>query len=230
MRCLIVDDDQMSRISLEALLQKVEDVEIAGICEDAMSAMEFLQTDKVDLIFLDIEMPALSGLDLVRTLDDLPLIIFVTAKREYAAEAFDFKDLVVDYLSKPVTLPRLVKAVNRAREVFDIASRPHTGRDYFFIRTDGRLVRIDYADLQYLETVGDYVRFQTLDKGYLVHSSMKRLQQRFEHPDFVKVHRSFIVNLSHIVDIEDANLLIDKKVIPISRAHRAALIKLISPI
>ena len=142
MRCLIVDDDEMSRVSLEMLLKKVEDIEIAGVCEDAMSAMELLQRENVDLIFLDIEMPSLSGLDMVRTLDDLPLIIFVTAKREYAAEAFDFKDLVVDYLSKPVTLPRLIKAINRAREVFEISSKPRTGREYFFIRYCSR-VRLD---------------------------------------------------------------------------------------
>jgi len=230
MTCLIVDDDEMSRLSLGRLLEKVDGIEISDIFENAMDAMEFLQTQKVDLVFLDIEMPGLSGLDLVRTLDDLPLIIFVTAKREYAAEAFDFKDLVVDYLPKPVTLPRLIKAINRAREVEDIASKANVDREYFFIRSEGKLVKIMYSEVRYLETVGDYVRFQTASAGHLVHSSLKKLQDKFQHPDFIKVHRSFIVNLSHIVDIEDGNLLIEKKVIPISRAHRAALIRLINPI
>jgi DNA-binding LytR/AlgR family response regulator len=230
MRCLIVDDDNISRSSLQYLCDKIKDIEVVASCENGIEAIDYLQKQKIDLIFLDIEMPALSGIDLVRTLDDLPLIIFITAKKEYAADVFEFKELVVDYITKPVNLPRLIKAINRAKESINNELPIKITRDYFFIKSEGRLVRIDLDKLLYLETMGDYVRFQTEDKAHLVHSSLKNIATRFQHVNFLKVHRSFIINISKITNIEENSILVGRKLIPISRAHRAEVMKRLNPL
>jgi len=229
MKCLIVDDDKLSRISLEKLCQKIEDLTVVGTCEDGMQALNFLASNTVDLLFLDVEMPGLSGVDLLQTSDNLPLIIFISSKKEYAAEAFEHNDLVVDYIPKPATLPRLLKAVDRVRKKKDKAE-PLRVKDYIFVRSDGRFVRINLHDLLYVENVGDYVLFKTTDGQYLVHATLRDIAQKLQHPDMLKVHRSYIINLAKIVDIEDNSVLIAKKVIPVSRAHRNTLIERIDPL
>jgi DNA-binding LytR/AlgR family response regulator len=192
--------------------------------------MTYLQTESLDLLFLDVEMPGITGIDLIRNMDHLPLVIFISAKKEYAADAFEYRDLVIDFITKPVTLPRLVNSVNKARQIqlSTVAEKSH--RDYMFIKSEGRLVRIDYKDLLYLETVGDYVLFKTSGKQHLVHSSLKKIDARLSHPDFMKVHRSYIINLSKIIDFEDNSVLIGKKIIPVSRAFKAELYKRLSPL
>lgn len=235
MRCLIVDDDEMARKSLELLAEKIDSIEIVGVCESATEALEYLQKNDVDLLFLDVEMPSISGVDLVRSLDNLPLIIFITAKREYAADAFEFRELVVDYITKPVTLPRLLKSVQRAQQQFSqplqsTPDSPGQQRDYIFIRTDGKLVRIDLDKLLYLETVGDYVLFKTDEKQYLVHSTLKSMDGKIDNANFMKVHRSYIINLSKIVDVQDGSVLIAKKIIPVSRANRQTLLERLNPL
>ncbi len=229
MKCLIVDDDEMARVSLRSLCQRIEDLEIAGVCEDALQALDVLHQQAVDLIFLDVEMPQLSGVELVRSVEQLPFIVFITSRPEYAVDAFEFKELVVDYITKPVSLPRLLKAVERARKKIT-EEQSLQGKDYIFVRSDGRLVRIDLKHLLYVETVGDYVRFKTDTGSFIVHSTLKGIDDKLQHPDFLKVHRSYIINLSRIVDIEDNSVLIDDKVIPVSRAHRNLLHKRINPL
>lgn len=227
MRCLIVDDEEMSRTNLQLLCEKIEDLEIMGICKNALDAFQWLQKDSVDLLFLDIEMPGLTGIELVRNASELPLVIFTTSKTDYAAEAFDLKELVVDYLIKPVTLPRLLKALERVRKL-SVTPPIVAGLSYIFIKTDKRLVRIDLEDLLYVETVGDYVLFKTKDQQHIVHSSLKGIDEKLQHPNFLKVHRSYIVNLTKIVDIEENTLVIEKKVIPVSRAHKGLLMQKIN--
>jgi two-component system response regulator LytT len=227
MRCLIVDDEEMSRTNLQLLCEKIEDLEIVGICKSALDAFQWLQKDSVDLLFLDIEMPGLTGIELVRNASELPLVIFTTSKTDYAVEAFDLKELVVDYITKPVTLPRLLKALERVRKL-NVTPPIVTGLSYIFIKTDKRLVRIDLEDLLYVETVGDYVLFKTKDQQYIVHSSLKGIDEKLQHPNFLKVHRSYIVNLTKIVDIEENTLVIEKKVIPVSRAHKGLLMQKIN--
>ncbi len=227
MRCLIVDDEEMSRKNLQLLCEKIEDLHVVNVFEDAIHAFQWLQKEAVDLLFLDIEMPGLSGLELVKNSSQLPLVIFTTSKTDYAAEAFDLKEVVVDYITKPVTLPRLLKAVERAKKAKN-ESPLSVELNYIFIKTDKRLVRIDLEDLYYVETVGDYVMFKTKDQQHIVHSSLKAIDEKLRHPNFLKVHRSYIVNLTKIVDIEENTLVIEKKVIPVSRAHKPLLMQKIN--
>jgi len=120
MKCIIVDDDELSRMSLQFLCGKIEDLEVVEVCESALDALKILKDNPVDLLLLDIEMPALTGMELVKSVDKLPNIIFITSKAEYAVEAFEFKELVIDYITKPADLPRFMKAINRAREAMDL--------------------------------------------------------------------------------------------------------------
>lgn len=228
MRCLIVDDEEMSRTNLQLLCEKIDDLEVVHVCHSALEVFQWLQKNLVDLLFLDIEMPGLSGIDLVKSVANLPLVIFTTSKTDYAAEAFELKDLVADYITKPVTLPRLLKAVERARKMNSASTQIAATLSYIFIKTDKRLVRIDLEDLLYVETVGDYVLFKTKDQQHIVHSSLKGIDKKLQHPNFLKVHRSYIVNLTKIVDIEENTLVIEKKVIPISRAHKEMLLQKIN--
>ncbi len=226
MNCIIVDDDQMARVSLEMLCNKVEDVEVDGVFDNGMDALNWLKNNATDVVFLDIEMPNLSGMDLVKSIENLPQIVFITSHAEYALEAFEHH--VTDFLSKPVQLPRLLKAIERVRELNNNVRQE--AQNEIFIRVDGRFVRLNLDDLLYVESLGDYVTFVTDKKKYIVHSTLKNIADKITNSNFLKVHRSYVINLTKVVDIEENNLVIKDKVIPISRAHKANLIKRINPI
>ena len=243
MRCIIVDDDEMSRLHLAKLCERIDTIEIIGAYSDALSAYHFLEKNEVDLIFLDIEMPDFTGIELVEQLINPPAIIFITSKEIYAAKTFDFIETIVDYLIKPVSLSRLLKSIKRYEEHGDAAISPAPVIEnipqsttlevlpkHLFVKADRKYIRIDLDNLLYIETVGDYSIFKTTEKQYIVHATLKSINKRLQHHNFFKVHRSFIVNIDKIKDIEDGNLLIGGKIIPISRAHRSELMERIMPL
>lgn len=220
MKCIIVDDDEMSRVYLSSLCEGIEELEIVGVFSNGLECINWLKKNTCDLVFLDIEMPNLSGMDLVKSVENLPQIIFTTGHAQYAIEAFEYN--VADFLPKPVTLTRLLKSLERVRTL--IAGAQPGDNDELFIRVDGRFVRINLEKILYIESLGDYVTFFSEDKKkYIVHSTIKNIAEKITHSDFIKVHRSYVVNLSKVVDIEETNLVIGEKVIPISRAHRPLL-------
>lgn len=226
MNCIIVDDDQMARVSLEMLCNKIEEVEIDGIFESGLDALNWLKDNETDVIFLDIEMPNLSGMDLVKSVENLPQIVFITSHAEYALEAFEHQ--VTDFLPKPVHLPRFLKTIERINEMNSNVRQE--SQNEIFIRHEGRFVRLNLEDLLFVESLGDYVTFVTNEKKYIVHSTLKNIADKITNPNFLKVHRSYVINLTKVVDIEENNLVIKDKVIPISRAHKSILIKRIKPI
>jgi DNA-binding LytR/AlgR family response regulator len=244
MRCIIVDDEGMSRVHLARLCEKIEKVFVVDTFSDAMSAYRFLENASVDLLFLDIEMPDFSGIELVQSLSNPPAVVFITSKEHYAIETFNFIETVVDYLLKPVTLPRLLQAVERYEQrasnppaaipqpLGPVSPAPEIiqGSDHLFVKTERKYVRIDLKELLYVETVGDYSIFKTATQQYTVHATLKSVKERLSMPNFLKVHRSFIVNLDKIKDIEDSSLLIGDKVIPVSRNHRNRLMERIMPL
>lgn len=226
MNCIIVDDDEMSRVSLELLCKKIEDIEVQQVFSSGIDALNWLKDNETDLIFLDIEMPDLSGMDLVKSVESLPQIVFTTSHPQYAVEAFEYK--VADFLPKPIQFPRLLKAIERVEEINGNVRRE--SQNEIFIRVDGKFVRLDLSHILYIESLGDYVTFVTDTKKFTVHSTLKNIDDKIRNDNFLKVHRSFIVNLTKVVDIEEANLVIKDKVIPISRAHRPLLLKRINPL
>ena len=227
-RCIIVDDEIIARKSLGKLCEYTDSLSLLGSYENATLALDVLVKEEVELIFLDIEMPGMSGIDLLDQLPYLPQIIFTTSNQEYAFQAFEYD--VTDFLKKPITRQRFVKAVEKVKqrqEQLDAIAHSSAIAE-IYVKVDGRLVRIPFTEIFYFENVGDYVKVISSLGNFVFHSTIKALNQKIKNPRFLKVHRSYIVNLDKIKDIEDNTLVINQKVIPISRAHKPMLMKSIN--
>lgn len=219
--CMIVDDDLMARKSIERLCKKTEALNIKAICESAEDALTTLVESTVDLIFLDVEMPGLSGIDFLEKADFLPQVIFTTSKTEYAYEAFEYQ--VTDYLKKPFSYPRFLKAVEKALEYHEKEQEYKANTNEVYVKEEGKFVRIAYEDILFFENVGDYVRIKTAKSSHIIHSTLKSIDAKLTSDRFLKVHRSFIVNMDKIVDIQENSLVIGEMVIPISRSNKPLL-------
>ncbi len=223
MRCLIVDDEEMARKNLERLCNKIEGLEIVGICENGIQAISVLEDEKLDLLLLDIEMPDLTGIEMVKSLNNLPQIIFTTSRVDFALEAFEYD--VTDYITKPITLPRLIKAINKVKARMQINNTKSNEKE-MFIRSEGKFIKIKYDEILYIETMDDYLVFNIEDGSkHIIHSSLKKMDEKLSDLHFLKVHRSYIINLKKINSIEDTHVVIQQKVIPVSRAHRPILMQ-----
>ena len=228
MNCIIIDDDQMSRKSLEILCDKVDHINVLGVFSSALQAIEAVkQYDDLHLIFLDIHMPDLNGFDFLKTLKERPKVIFTTSDPNKAIEAFEVEAL--DYLIKPITFPRFLSAVGRI--TLDKDSKSSTSNEELvyeeeiFVNTDKRLVRIAVNDISVIEAKGDYILIKLSgDQTHIVRSTLKSIETRLSPKKFIKVHRSFIVNISKIVDIEDSSMLVNNQIVPISRSHKQEVI------
>ncbi len=228
LKCLIVEDEIMARKSLAKLCEKIDRLELVDSFDNGKEALQAIENDNIDLIFLDIEMPEMSGIDLLEQLTVSPQIIFTTGNKDYAYEAFEYD--VTDFLKKPITQIRFAKAVEKAihrQEQLD-AIATASSKHEIYIKSEGRYIRVAYNDILYFENVGDYVKVLTETGNHIIHGSMKSIDSRIQHPRFLKVHRSYIVNLNKIKDIEDNTLVIGKSVIPISRAHKPILMRTIN--
>ncbi len=244
-RTLIVDDDPMFQKVLKKYLDRHDKLEHVTTCDDAIQAANVLQEENVDLVFLDVEMPDMSGLELVDSLDAPPSIVMVTGKEKYAVDAFEAA--VTDYLVKPVRYSRFLQAVSRvedemtkeakaqAKESPDLEDEPDVrvarsetddadSPDHVFLKVDRRLIRVHLSDIQWIEAQGDYMMVQAGPKRYLIHSTLKELDEKLPSDQFVRVHRSYIVRIDQIKDIEDTTLVIDGEVIPIGGSYYETLI------
>lgn len=221
MDCIIVEDDIMASRSLERQCNKTDLLNLVTVCQTAEEALAFLEKATVDLIFLDVEMPGISGIDLLNQVTYLPQVIFTTSKTDYAFQAFQFQ--ATDYLQKPVTYPRFLQAVEKASEAFVTSTQDKGKVKEVYVKEDGRFIRISFGDILYFENVGDYVKVVTPRSSHIFHGTLKNIDAKLGDPRFLKVHRSFIVNLDKIKDIEENTLVIEKKMIPISRANKPTL-------
>lgn len=217
MDCLIIDDEEMSRNVVKNFVEKTEDLNLVGVCEDAIQAANILKKTKVDILFLDIEMPNMSGYDLIKTLEDPPQIIMITAKKEHAAEAFDYN--VTDYLVKPISYSRFFQAVSRAKENIN-NTRGKLRSNEIYVRTESKIVKVSMDDLLYVEALADYIMLFTADNKYIVHSTMKGFQSKLPADKFVRVHRSYIVNVDKVASIENLFVVINGKYIPIGASYK----------
>lgn len=219
--CIIVEDEVLSRKSLQRLCEQHGSLDVLGVFDNAHGALEFLAHQVVDLIWLDVEMPGLSGFGLLEQLGSIPFVVLTTNKTEYAFDAFQYQ--VTDYLKKPITLPRFKIAVEKVLEL-SVRTKPNTSpeRNEIYIKTDGRYLRLPFDTITYIENTGDYVKIFTTTQTHIVYTTMKYLEEKLGS-QFLRVHRSYIVHLDKIVDIEENNLVISNKVIPISRANKSEL-------
>jgi DNA-binding LytR/AlgR family response regulator len=218
MNCIIVDDEYISREILGKLIERVGGLDLIGSCDSARSANRFMQEHKVDLIFLDVEMPELSGLDLLAMLDEKPMIIFVTSKEEYAVRAFDFE--AVDYLLKPVQKDRFKRAVEKALDLFESRQSVQSGMTHLFVKKDGNLVRIRLSNILFVEAAADYMIIHTATERFIVHTTMKNLLERLPEDQFARVHRTYTVRLDKIESIEDQMVVVGGKSIAIGGTYK----------
>ena len=227
-KTIIVEDEIMAQKSLEKLCSKFPTLSLEGTYDNAADALEKINEANIELIFLDIEMPGMTGIELLERLPYLPQVVFTTGNKEYAYIAFEYD--ITDFLKKPISFERFEKSVNKViktkerRNEVALTSSQHE----IYIKSDGKLVRLDYKDIHYFENVGDYVKAVTSHGNYVFHETLKALNKKINNPRFLRIHRSYIVNMSQIIDIEDNTLIIDKKVIPVSRAYKGVLMKSIN--
>jgi DNA-binding LytR/AlgR family response regulator len=222
--CAIIDDDNMSRLALVTLTKRVPSMELKGSFNSALEARHFLQSNPVDLIFVDVEMPELSGLDFIRTLTKRPEIIISSSKEKYALEAFEVE--VTDFLLKPVSLERFLKTVNRIESKLAVTAKPANGR--MFVKANNQLINLNLSAINYVEAYGDYVNIFTEKDRYIVHGTMKEMQAKLPGDEFVRVHRSHIVRIDKINAIEETVIIIGKKLIPIGDSYRNLLMNQLS--
>lgn len=220
--CIIVEDLAVAADFLNRCCEKSGMVEVKGSFPDVPKALEFLDSNVVDIIFLDVEMPGATGFELLDQLSYSPKVILTTSKTEYAYNAFEYK--VVDFLKKPFTYQRFMEALQKAM------TQPESGgsvpaSDHIFIKCEGKLVRLNNDDILYIESMGDYVKFVTGDKKYITHNTIKNLEEKVNKQSFMKVHRSYIVNIKKIEDIRENDLFIRGIEIPVSKAHKPEILK-----
>jgi DNA-binding LytR/AlgR family response regulator len=228
MTCIIVEDDPLSQEVMKGLVERTGFLQLLQTFADPIWATQWLQTNSVDLILLDIEMPGLSGLDMLKILDHQPEVIIVSSKENYAIDAFEYD--VTAYLLKPVSdYARFLKAVLKVQEKIQSKSSSAIGHpDRLYVKVDSLLTQILLDDLLWVEAYGDYIKIQTTQKLHTVYSTMKAIEDKLPPEAFVRVHRSFMVNLKKIENITGANLQIEKKIIPIGTSYREALMKKIN--
>ena len=227
MKCIIIDDENFSREALSVLILKSPHVVLVNEFDNAIDAIKYLNEDNdIDLLFLDIHMPNFSGFDLVKTLKNLPQIILITSDKNLAMEAFKY-DCIIDYLLKPVLSERFEKAIQKAkfnsgRKINATLPESFTNKD-FYINIGKRLIKIEVLTIHYIQVKGDYVVIKTDDQRYIVHITLKKIEQKLPAEIFLRTHRSFVVNRMKIIDIKDSTVLIGKDIIPVSKNYRSNL-------
>ncbi len=227
MNCIIIDDDPLSRKIVEGFIEKTDMLNLVGSYDSPLSAFKaFEQPEPIDIIFLDVEMPEMSGLEFINTLDSPPMIIIVSGKEKYAIEAFEYD--VIDYLLKPISLQRFYKAVNKAQGRYQEKESISKFPDEIFIKKkNSTLVRIRYDDILWVEALENYVTVNTFKEKFTIHFTMKAIENKLPLVKFKRVHRSYIVNINRIDYIEDSNVVMKvengSKVIPIGKSYRDAL-------
>jgi DNA-binding LytR/AlgR family response regulator len=227
-KCILLEDEELAAKSLIKILSGIESIEIKGHYFNPVDAQNKVDFSDIDLIFLDVEMPEISGLDFIKSLSNPPRVIVTTSRSDFAIGAFEIN--AVDFILKPVT----VSAVLSALQKYDVLENPEVGEtlsseaESIFIKVDTNLVRLKFDDILWMEALGDYVGFHTSEKRYVVKVTLAYIEKRIAKKNFTRVHRSFMVNTDKIKMIDDSSLVINNKLIPISRGSRAGLMESIN--
>ena len=231
MNCIIIDDEATSRTIIGELCSSYKNLNVVEVFSNAIEAIKYLNQNKTDLIFLDIHMPDFNGFDFIRTLKDPPYIILTTADAEFAIQAFEY-DCIVDYLVKPIKPERFKKSIQKVEVKLNEKVTATTTEkeklqtvDDFYVNINKRLIKIDIQSIYLVEAKGDYIYLKTDNKNYTVHSTLKKIEEKLPDHMFLKIHRSYIININKIIDIEDNSVLIEKDVVPVSRSNRPELMK-----
>ncbi|MEM6524209.1 MAG: LytTR family DNA-binding domain-containing protein [Bacteroidota bacterium] len=223
-KCLIVDDEPLAVEIIESYLDRLDDMEVIGKCNNALRAFEILQKEEVNLLFLDIQMPKLTGIDFLKTLKNPPKVILTTAYREYALEGYELD--VLDYLLKPISFERFFKAVSKvytkedAGDSLGLASRPGGEEPYIYLKADKRMVKVLLNDIRYIESLKDYVRLKTSGRDVITHQTISYFEEKLPEDQFIRIHRSFIVPIKKIESFSASAIEVPGKELPIGRMYK----------
>lgn len=224
LKCIAIDDEPLALELLEDNIAKIPFLQLVAACENPLQALHILEEQEVDLVFLDIQMPGLTGLQFIRSLARKPLFILITAYEKYALEGFDLD--VVDYLVKPVSLDRFIKACNKARELHELRNKKGTvannAADYFFVNADYSLIKILYTDVLWIESLKDYVKInlKSSSKPVVTRMSMKQLEEDLPPERFIRVHKSYIISKDQVTIIRKNSIFIGPMEIPVGENYR----------
>ena len=232
MNCIAVDDEPLALKLLQDNISKVPFLKLAAACNDAFEALKATQENKIDLVFIDIQMPGLTGLQFIASLENKPLVIFITAYKQYALESYDLS--VVDYLVKPVPLERFIKACNRAKELHELkAIKQHNAaqpsKEYFFLNVDYGQVKVMFEDIVWIEGLRDYIKInlKSTKKALIVRTSLKAIEPELFPNTFLRIHKSWIVAISEITAVRKNSIFIKEMELPIGETFRDSIDKLI---
>lgn len=229
--CIIVDDEPTAREVITTHLARIDHVEVLGSCESAVEAFGLINTQKADLIFLDINMPEISGLSFARSINPEIKIIFTTAYREYAVDGFDLQ--AVDYLLKPISFERLLRAINTFSNIYlNTTSQPsapgnEVRQDFMFVRADRKMIRINFDDICYIESLNDYLKIHTRSGSVVIRETMSNIEKELPEPDFIRIHRSFIVCFGALDSYTNEYLEVAGKALPISRTYKSTVLEIL---
>lgn len=231
LRCIAVDDEPLALELLEDNISNLPYLQLVAKCSNAREAIKVMQEQPIDLIFLDIQMPGLTGLQFIQSLNIRPMIILVTAYEKFALEGFNLD--VVDYLVKPVALDRFVKACNKALELFQLKNSGKENNnepspDYFFVNVDYSLLKVSYPDIKYIEGLKDYLKIhlKSSSKPIITRMTMKAIEEQLPTSQFIRIHKSYIVSISFITAIRKNSVFIEQLELPVSETYQDALLKL----
>lgn len=225
-KCLVVDDEPLARNSIIDFIEKIDFLEVVGSCASALEASEYIQNGQVDLLFLDINMPYLSGLEFLDSLDRPPMAIFTTAYSEHALEGYRLQ--IVDYLLKPITFQRFYQASLKAQQLYSLtasAKQQVPADPFLYIRQGEGFQKISWVDILYIEGMQNYAKLHFKNQVLIIHQTMISLEETLPKEKFFRIHKSFLVNIDHIDSIAGGRLSINNQQLPISRTRREALLK-----
>ncbi|TDO24169.1 LytR/AlgR family response regulator transcription factor [Pedobacter duraquae] len=221
-RCIIIDDEPLAQEVLENLISRFPALKLIGKCNNAIAAFEMLHNQAIDLMFLDIKMPGINGLDFISSLKEPPAVIFTTAFAEHAVQGFELD--AVDYLLKPISYERFEKSIHKILKIFK--PEGEVQKDYTYFKISGRLIKVPHAELMYAQSVKDYIMLCTTTGNYLTHMTMKYLNELLPSPVFLRVHRSYLVNPSHISRFDKNTIQVGAEVIPVGENYRGNMEKI----
>ncbi|NIF05745.1 response regulator transcription factor [Chryseobacterium sp. Tr-659] len=226
MKCLIIDDEPLARFHLKELAGQIDFLVVEGTCATALEADTIVKEKEIDLLFLDINMPYLTGLEFLEQLENPPLCILTTAYSEYALEGFRLQ--VVDYLLKPIAFNRFYQAVNKAQQQFIISEKlkKNTSLDdpFLYVRQSDTFIKVSWVDILYIESMQNYTKLHFKDKFLVIHQTMKAIEESLPSDHFFRIHKSYLINITHIDMISGGRLFINKTELPISRSRKDELL------
>jgi DNA-binding LytR/AlgR family response regulator len=223
-KVLIIDDEPLARNVIKEYAKKIPSLQVLGECEDAICAHQMLQTKSIDLIFLDINMPKLTGIEFLKSLKNPPLVIFTTAYSEYTMEGYELN--IIDYLKKPFSFERFCKAFFRAEELLQLKQTATTNEqinnqsDFIFIKSDKKSIKVNITDISYIEGLGDYIKVYTNDKKLVTNLSMKKIENLLPPKLFFRIHKSYIISINKIESVEGNMVKINNTKLPIGNSYR----------